>query len=267
MPDIEFLMNLGDYPLSIGDDPLPILSWCGSDETHDIVLPTYEITEATLQMLARTSLDIFTMSTIKHKPWSKKISKGFFRGRDSNQVMLNLEKNLNSSFCFFLLKERLDLVRLGRNHADVLDANLTRMFFFRDRLSEFEPLAEYVPMPKFFDYKYQISLDGTVASYRLAYLLGGDGLILKQSSPFYEHFYRNLLPNKHFLPIKRDLSDLLEKIQWAKEHDNEVNDEIHDLMKETFVFTLGSSDNQTCSTIYSTKSPSKSHSLLLCSRS
>ena len=83
---MEFLMNLGDYPLSSGNDPLPILSWCGSEQMHDIVLPTYEITEATLQMLSRTTLDIFAMRTIRHLPWSAKIPKGFFRGRDSSRV-------------------------------------------------------------------------------------------------------------------------------------------------------------------------------------
>jgi len=133
----------------------------------------------------------------------KKIPKGFFRGRDSS-------------------RERLDLVRLSKKHPDLIDANLTRMFFFPDLKSEFEPLSENIPMPKFFDYKYQISLDGTVASYRLPYLLSGDGLILKQTSSYYEHFYRNLVPNKHYIPIKKDLSDLIEKIQWAKDHDDEV---------------------------------------------
>jgi hypothetical protein len=96
------------------------------------------------------------------------------------------------------------------------------MFFFRDQKSEFEPLAEHIPMPQFFNYKYQISLDGTVASYRLAYLLAGDSLIFKQTSSYYEHFYRQLIPNKHYIPIKKDLSDLIEKIQWAKDHDDEV---------------------------------------------
>ena len=87
LPDVEFLMNLGDYPLSHGDDPLPIISWCGSEQTHDIILPTYELTEATLQMLSRTTLDIFTMRTDRQRlSWSSKSSKGFFRGRDSSRV-------------------------------------------------------------------------------------------------------------------------------------------------------------------------------------
>jgi hypothetical protein len=96
------------------------------------------------------------------------------------------------------------------------------MFFFHDQRSDFEPFAEYIPMTKFLDYKYQISLDGTVAAYRLPYLLSGSALVLKQDSIYYEHFYDDLRPYEHYLPIRRDLSDLIEKIQWARDHDIEV---------------------------------------------
>ncbi|CAF1244529.1 unnamed protein product, partial [Didymodactylos carnosus] len=205
LPNMEFLMNLGDYPLTSHHDQssLPIMSWCGSNSTLDIILPTYEITEATLQMMSRTTLDIFAMRTVKHPKWSDKISKGFFRGRDS-------------------CRERLDLVLLSRQYPHIIDAGLTRMFFFRNEMQKYEPMSEQIPMPKFFDYKYQISIDGTVAAYRFPYLLTGSSLILKQDSSYYEHYYADLIPYKHYIPIRKDLSDLLEKIQWAKENDEEV---------------------------------------------
>jgi len=56
LPDMEFVSNLGDWPLDrkhVTDIPLPILSWCGSDDTRDIVMPTYDVTESTLQTLGR----------------------------------------------------------------------------------------------------------------------------------------------------------------------------------------------------------------------
>lgn len=74
----------------------------------------------------------------------------------------------------------------------------------------------------YFQYKYQINLDGTVAAYRFPYLMGGNSVVLKQDSPYYEHFYKSLEPGKHYIPFKRDLSDLREKILWAKNHDEEV---------------------------------------------
>ena len=66
-------------------------------------------------------------------------------------------------------------------------------------------------------------MDGTVAAYRFPYLLAGDSLVLKQDSPFYEHFYSKLEPWKHYVPLKRDLSDVVEKVQWARDHDEEVS--------------------------------------------
>ena len=71
-------------------------------------------------------------------------------------------------------------------------------------------------------WKYQINIDGTVAAYRLPYLLAGDALVLKQESPYYEHFYRDLQPWVHYVPFKRDLSDLEEKIKWAMANDEKV---------------------------------------------
>ncbi|KAM6149035.1 LOW QUALITY PROTEIN: protein O-glucosyltransferase 3-like [Erethizon dorsatum] len=70
-------------------------------------------------------------------------------------------------------------------------------------------------------YKYLTNVDGTVAAYSL-YRMLGDSLVLKQDSPHYEHFYVTLRPWKHYVSIKRNLSDLLEKVKWAKENDEEA---------------------------------------------
>lgn len=61
-----------------------------------------------------------------------------------------------------------------------------------------------------------MNVDGTVAAYRFPYLMLGDSLVLKQDSQYYEHFYSVLKPWKHYVPVKRSLEDLLEKIKWAK---------------------------------------------------
>lgn len=56
LPDFEFLINLGDWPLSrlgAASSPLPIVSWCKTPDFADILLPTYEITEASLECMGR----------------------------------------------------------------------------------------------------------------------------------------------------------------------------------------------------------------------
>ena len=52
IPDLEFVSNLGDWPLSDKrtEPALPVISWCGSSDSNEIVIPTYELTESSLQM-------------------------------------------------------------------------------------------------------------------------------------------------------------------------------------------------------------------------
>lgn len=66
-------------------------------------------------------------------------------------------------------------------------------------------------------------MDGTVAAYRLPYLLAGNSVVLKQDSPYYEHYYSDLRAFEHFVPFHRDPKlDLVEKVQWLKSNDQEA---------------------------------------------
>ncbi|XP_060063782.1 protein O-glucosyltransferase 2-like [Ylistrum balloti] len=206
LPDMEFFINLGDWPLekkSASDSPLPIISWCGSADSRDIVLPTYDITEATLEMMSRVTLDVLSVQGNTGVTWVNKTNQAFWRGRDSRQ-------------------ERLNLVQLSRRKPHLLDAALTHMFFFSKDENKYGPLVKTVPFFEFFKYKYQINIDGTVAAYRLPYLLAGDSLVMKHESNYYEHFYRDLVPWQHYVPFQLDLGDLERRILWAKKNDDEA---------------------------------------------
>lgn len=66
MPDIEFFINVGDWPLEtrkVSDvpGPVPIISWCGSKDTRDIILPTYDITHSTLETMRGVSNDLLSV--------------------------------------------------------------------------------------------------------------------------------------------------------------------------------------------------------------
>jgi hypothetical protein len=37
-----------------------------------------------------------------------------------------------------------------------------------------------------------------------------------------EWFYKDLITMKHYVPIKNDLSDLLEKVEWLKANDDKA---------------------------------------------
>ncbi|XP_065846739.1 protein O-glucosyltransferase 2-like isoform X2 [Oscarella lobularis] len=203
LPDVEFFVNLGDYPVAIARPFLPIFSWCGSTESGDIVMPTYDVTQSTMEMLGRVSLDLLSVQGNTGPSWDEKVEKGFWRGRDSRQ-------------------ERLDFVSMARNRTDMFDAALTNFFFFEHDEKKYGPKVKHISFFDFFKYKYQINIDGTVAAYRLPYLLAGDAVVFKQDSSYYEHFYNELEPWVHYIPLKSDLSDVIEKIEWARSHDEEA---------------------------------------------
>ena len=64
LPDMELVVNLGDWPLNKADRmPLfPVFSWCGSPDTRDIIWPTWDIMKSTVMGLDRYSL------SYTHKP-------------------------------------------------------------------------------------------------------------------------------------------------------------------------------------------------------
>lgn len=66
LPDLEFYVNLGDWPLEHRKvngtpSPIPIISWCGSLDSRDVVLPTYDITHSTLEAMRGVTNDLLSI--------------------------------------------------------------------------------------------------------------------------------------------------------------------------------------------------------------
>uniref|UniRef100_A0A914YIK3 Glycosyl transferase CAP10 domain-containing protein n=1 Tax=Panagrolaimus superbus TaxID=310955 RepID=A0A914YIK3_9BILA len=164
LPEIEFIQNLGDWPL-----------------------------EFSLKAMDTISRDMQNIKGQQFIPWSKKLNKAIFRGRDSNEF-------------------RLKVAKLALENPELIDGGITRYFFFQE--SENTKAVEHRPFNEFFKYRYIVSIDGTVAAYRLPYLLGGNSVVLKQDSNFYEHFYTFLEPNLHYIPFNEN--NFIEKLEFIK---------------------------------------------------
>jgi len=70
------------------------------------------------------------------------------------------------------------------------------------------------------NYKYILHIDGFTAAWRLSKYMLSYSVILKVDSPWVEHFYNDLKPWIHYIPIKSDLSDLIQRIEWCRENDD-----------------------------------------------
>ncbi|XP_053241761.1 protein O-glucosyltransferase 3 isoform X2 [Podarcis raffonei] len=134
LPDVEFYLNVADWPVehrkaNDTPGPLPILSWCGSLDSADLVLPTYNVTHSTLETLRGVTNDLLSIQGNTGPAWDNKTEQGFFRGRDSRE-------------------ERLQLVQLSKENPELLDAGITGYFFFREKEAELGK----APLMGFFDF-------------------------------------------------------------------------------------------------------------------
>ncbi len=73
-------------------------------------------------------------------------------------------------------------------------------------------------------YKYIVVPDGNVSTYSFLWVLATGSVALKQDSEFIQFFAESSYPDKlepyvHYIPIKRDFSDLFEKIEWCRKND------------------------------------------------
>ena len=71
-------------------------------------------------------------------------------------------------------------------------------------------------------FKYVINIhgNGNEWSNRFRMLLSSGALVLKQESTLFEYWERHLRPFEHYIPVKADLSDLIEKVEWARDNDD-----------------------------------------------
>eukprot|EP00056_Hartaetosiga_gracilis_P010463 m.154581 g.154581 ORF g.154581 m.154581 type:complete len:373 (+) comp13318_c0_seq2:86-1204(+) len=207
-------LNLRNHALTPFLQPLPLFSWCSTDNHFDIVLPTYKMTKGMLQGKDLEKVQKVDAEAYGVASWDDKKEVAFFRGRPSNEM-------------------RVQGMLMSKEHPDMLDIRVTKNQFnyfpdeqakvdHRNFEKKYGPKANLQPISSFFKYKYLLSIDGTVAAYRLGTLLAGNSVIFKQESDYYEHFYNGMKPFVHYVPINRNLSDLLEKVNYARDHDNEM---------------------------------------------
>ncbi len=92
-------------------------------------------------MILRQTLDVFSIQSNKSPKFAEKISKAFWRGRDSNRA-------------------RLDLVLISKRNPDLVDAALTNVFFFdkREKMEKYLPIVNHTNFYDFFQVIYDMIL-------------------------------------------------------------------------------------------------------------
>lgn len=237
LPDGVFLFNLTDavilrkdgrhpFPMVVGNISLPrvkshipIFTMSGQHGYKDIPMPNYdELDWVYNPEKAPTKYDGFITK------WEDKgINKAVFRGGPTG-CGYTPETNM-----------RLKLYTIGQQFPDDLDVQIsgkdgtidTKSVKFDPKYgvgmlnTKFPPADRFLKMFEQSNYKYLIHVDGNVNAYRMLYTMSTGSLLLRVMSDYTSWAEPYLKPNVHYIPIAKDLSNLMDKIRWCKTHDKE----------------------------------------------
>ena len=244
VPDIELFINKRDFPIITknGYEPYyhlwdnyekplisnnydkytPILSMSSSDEFSDVLIPTYDdwirIQSKENIYFPRASQDY---NYIFNTKWENKKSIAVFRGSSTGSGV-TIETN-----------QRLKLVSIGNNikNKKYLDVGITKWNIRPKKLinnpylqtldidSLSFKLSDKLTPKQQSEYKYIIHVDGHVSALRLSYELSMNSVLLIVESKWKMWFSNLLIPYEHYIPVKEDLSDIIDIIKWCQNND------------------------------------------------
>jgi len=189
-------------PKSLGDmnfsSYLPLYAYSGQKGYWDIPIPTYDDIELYFKPFNPPEI-----------PWSEKMDKAVFRAGTATGCGYTTETN-----------QRLKLATM---RSEVLDVGIVK----KSNSLKFDPvhglgdIQDTVPLVPFMDmnkqaeYKFIVHVDGNTLAYRLlkSMLLGS--VILRVKSPYIHWLDHLMKPDRHYIEIASDLSDLESKLAYC----------------------------------------------------
>jgi hypothetical protein len=143
---------------------------------------------------------------------------GYFRGTDTGCTELSRPIDC----------QRVKLALLSKEFPEAIDAAITAVQGDDEELrSLYRDLGIYKesrePQEKVLAYKYQIDVDGNSNAWAGLFIkLLSESVVLKveSSKGFRQWFYSRLEPWVNYVPVKSDLSDLVDKVEYLKKNDS-----------------------------------------------
>ena len=257
IPDCEFIINPRDFPYHRVDkknkllepyehlyskDPpsipgkyrystyLPILSTTSSSNFADIMIPSTDdwklATKKTYWDWKVKCPDI--PKEPKLIPWTNRKPKVVFRG-SATGCGITTETNI-----------RLRAAEIAHEHKDLfdvvlIDANkrpkkykgqpiqIIDEAYLTSKNIKIDPNAKMTDEEQY-EFKFILHLDGHAAAFRLGRELRSGSTVIIPKSPYKVWFTHKLVPYKHFVPVKEDLSDLVKQVQWCIDNDKKCKE-------------------------------------------
>jgi len=216
VPDVDFVISTIDRPLGLqinaSAQDEPVLRFCKTNSHADVLIPIFHFHMKDFD----GGLLAIAPKLNREYPWGSK--KDVVFGRFSPYLR------------HFHPNDTAIRPRVGADGKDICDYSNKGVTAcnVRTHLAEFAKkhadldisTGGRIPMSKHSAYKYLVHVDGQGLSSRLDQLLPLNSVVFKEESG-YRGFYHHLLePEVHYLPFWKDRADdILDVLQWAREHD------------------------------------------------
>lgn len=125
---------------------------------------------------------------------------------------------------------RIKLVMMSKETPDILDARISDIVQIQENAKGLKDYLQHkgfvsnrIPFTEFHRYKYLINIDGNSCAWDSMFLkLKSNSVVFNIDNDNIQWYYDRLVPWKHYIPIKPDLSDLHLKFKWALANDDTV---------------------------------------------
>lgn len=206
-PEIELF--LGKIPLCCPDRPY-------QDVSKWIIIPDHYVQQNTYRDL------IVSINNEKRKyPFFEREDRLGFRGSQTGPNSVHYDMD---SFGHI---PRLDLVMLSHTHPDYVDARFTdydcqlkkteKGRQYKEFMIEtFGLPVQFMPFEQMTKYRYNASLDGNIGAWQRPHLVMFTGSVPIFQYEYHNYFTPYLKENIHYVAIKPDMSDVIEKIDMLR---------------------------------------------------
>jgi Glycosyl transferase family 90 len=207
--------EIGSTIVSLGDDDLSEGLGCSTSRVEAFLIPDYYF------MIGHGYESLRRSLSQQSVPWDQRYPMALWRGSTTGDL------GLPSHRWRELLRIRLCEIARSQAAIGLLDAGITEITQISDSVAIEEIknsgyMTNYVPPVDFQRWKYQIDIDGNTYSTGLFIRLLTGSVVLKVTSlqGHRQWYYDKLSPWVNYIPIAPDLSDLVERIEWLRTHDD-----------------------------------------------
>ncbi len=210
LPDVEFLINVQDFPVTRIGSPLPVFSFSKIPSQHaDILYPAWAFWEGgpALKIIPSWRWDLTRLDLLQAGDalsWEEKKPAVFFRGSRTNET-------------------RDPYVLYAQQHPDLWDVRYTlnqsrEQTEYVTQTLKLAP-AETVSPRDHCAWRYLLNFDGVAASFRLKNVLACGGLVFYVDPQWVEFFYAKLVPGEHYVPLSLDVEEAARTVEALRADD------------------------------------------------